>query len=149
MDEEEGGTSMPTARKVRDGLTLEEFLQMPEIDERPYLEYVDGRIEAKSSFGMWRATLMKEMALRLDRFARPQRLGRAFFSLRCTFAGWSTVPDLVFQLAEHIPCDEDGEIADEPDCMPDIQVEIVTSSQPVSRADRKLSHSTVNGCPLG
>src|SRR5262249_26978410 len=121
MEEEEGGTRMPTARKVRDGLMLEEFLQMPEIDERPYLEYVDGRIEAKSSFGMWRAAIMEHMTFTMDRFARPRKLGRAFFSLRCTFAGMSIVPDVVFQLAEHVPCDEDGEIADEPDCAPDIQ----------------------------
>jgi Uma2 family endonuclease len=149
MDEEEGGTRMPMARKVRDDLTLEEFLQMPEIDERPYLEYIDGRIEAKVSPQRKHCALATELLIVFNQFVRPRGLGRAFGELRCTFAGRSIVPDVVFQLAEHIPCDEYGEMADDPHCIPDIHIEIVSPRQGASRAHRKLSHSTANGCPLG
>ena len=30
-------------------LTLDEFLRLPGIDERPYKEYIDGRVETKMS----------------------------------------------------------------------------------------------------
>ena len=36
-------------RRPGQGMTLEEFLRWPRIDEKPYLEYVDGRIEVKVS----------------------------------------------------------------------------------------------------
>jgi Uma2 family endonuclease len=37
---------MSSAARVDKTITLDEFLRMPEIDEHPYLEYIDGRIEA-------------------------------------------------------------------------------------------------------
>ena len=38
---------MPRAFRVRQGMTLEEFLQLPE--EEPSLEFIDGRVEQKVS----------------------------------------------------------------------------------------------------
>jgi hypothetical protein len=35
--------------RVAKTMSLEEFLRLPQIDEHPYLEYIDGRIEAKVS----------------------------------------------------------------------------------------------------
>jgi Uma2 family endonuclease len=40
---------MASPARIRKAITLDEFLRLPEIDERPYLEYIDGRIEAKVS----------------------------------------------------------------------------------------------------
>jgi Uma2 family endonuclease len=40
---------MSSPARIRKAITLDEFLRLPEIDERPYLEYIDGRIEAKVS----------------------------------------------------------------------------------------------------
>ena len=40
---------MASPARVDKMITLEEFLRLPEIDEHPYLEYIDGRIEAKVS----------------------------------------------------------------------------------------------------
>ena len=40
---------MASPAGVSKTITLEEFLRMPEIDEYPYLEYIDGRIQAKVS----------------------------------------------------------------------------------------------------
>jgi len=38
---------MASPAGVSKTITLEEFLRMPEIDEHPHLEFIDGRIEAK------------------------------------------------------------------------------------------------------
>jgi Uma2 family endonuclease len=38
---------MASPARVDKMITLEAFLRLPEIDEHPYLEYIDGRIEAK------------------------------------------------------------------------------------------------------
>ena len=33
---------MATAPRIRRGMSLEEFLKLPAIDEHPYLEFIDG-----------------------------------------------------------------------------------------------------------
>jgi len=43
----ERGSRMASPAGVSKTITLEEFLRMPEIDEHPHLEFIDGRIEAK------------------------------------------------------------------------------------------------------
>ena len=42
-------STMASPARVDKMITLEEFLRMPEIDEHPYMEFIDGRIEAKLS----------------------------------------------------------------------------------------------------
>ena len=39
---------MSASPKAETAVSLEDFLRMPEIGEAPYLEYIDGRIEAGS-----------------------------------------------------------------------------------------------------
>jgi hypothetical protein len=59
---------------VRKSITLEEFLQMPEIDERPYLEYLDGKIEAKVSSHKKHAMFEKRLVNHNDAHAEPRGL---------------------------------------------------------------------------
>ncbi|HEX8199666.1 MAG TPA: Uma2 family endonuclease [Isosphaeraceae bacterium] len=137
--------------RVREGLTLEEFLRRPEIDEHPYLEYIDGRIEAKAKVSPQKkhSRLATRLITHLNQVAEPAGLGSAFVELRCTFAGRSIVPDVVFLLSEHILADKTGEIADETPLPPDIHIEIISPKQGVGTAAEKLLHATANGCPLG
>jgi Uma2 family endonuclease len=135
--------------RVREGMTLEEFLKRPDIDEQPYLEYIDGRIEARVPPQKKRSWLETCLSRHLDQFAEPAGLGSAFVALRCNFAGRSIVPDVVFLLAEHIDTDEKGEIADETPLPPDIHIEIIPPEEGMSKVDEKLLNSTANGCPLG
>jgi Uma2 family endonuclease len=135
--------------RVRGGITLEEFLRRPNIDEHPYLEYIDGRIEAKVSPQKKHSRITKYLTNRLDQFAQPAGLGESFPELRCTFAGRSIVPDVVFLLRDHIEVDEHGEVVNETFRPPDIHVEIVSPDQSVKKSRSKLEHSTGNGCPLG
>ena len=87
---------MASPLRAAKSLTLDEFLRMPEIDERPYLEYHPGRIEAKMSPQGQHSSIETKLAARLDAFGEERSIGSAFVELRCTFAGRSIVPDVVF-----------------------------------------------------
>jgi Uma2 family endonuclease len=130
-------------------ISLEEFLRLPEIDERPYLEYLDGRIEVKMSPQKKHGLLEKRLMNHVDAHAEPRLLGQTFPELRCTFAGRSIIPDVVFLLDEHIETDERGEVLDPTLRPPDIHVEIVSPDQSARKCREKLVFSTANGCPLG
>jgi Uma2 family endonuclease len=138
---------MSSRTRIREGMTLEEFLKLPE--EKPYLEYFDGRIEAKVSPQSKHSLLTLEVSVRLNGWAKPRRLGLAWPELRCTFAGRSIIPDVVFLLKEHIEIDDEGEPVDRIWCPPDIHVEIISPDQTVKKSREKLAHSTAHGCPLG
>jgi Uma2 family endonuclease len=140
---------MASAARVGETMTLEEFLRMPGIDERPYKEFIDGRVETKVSPQKKHSVITLELSNHLLRHARPRRLGLPFPELRCTFAGRSIIPDIAFLLNEHIEVDEDGEFLDSTPYPPDLHIEIVSPDQSVRKCREKLVFSTANGCPLG
>lgn len=140
---------MATSPRTRAASTLAEFLRTPGIDERPYLEFIDGRIEAKVSPQAKHSRLAKRFLFRLDSFAEPRGLGESFPELRCTFGGRSIIPDVVFLFLEHIPSDPDGRIVGDLLRPPDLQIEIVSPDQSLTKTRAKLRHSTAHGCPLG
>jgi Uma2 family endonuclease len=140
---------MACPAQVEKRVTLEEFLRMPEIDEHPYLEYIDGRIEAKVSPQKKHGVLTTYLINHLLGYAQPQRLGLPIPELRCTFAGRSIIPDIVFLLDEHIETDEDGVILNPTMRPPDLHIEIVSPDQSVRKCREKLSFSRANGCLLG
>jgi Uma2 family endonuclease len=51
-------------------MTLDEFLKLPEIDEKPYLELVDGVVEQKPPAEWVHAFLQPALAALIDRHAR-------------------------------------------------------------------------------
>jgi Uma2 family endonuclease len=142
-------STLASPARVQKTFTLEEFLRLPEIDEHPYLEYSDGRIEAKVSPQGKHSSIETKLSAHLDAYSERRGLGGAFVELRCTFAGRSMIPDIVFLREEHIETDETGEIKDENLRPPDIHVEIVSPDQSISKCREKLVFSTANGCPLG
>ncbi len=139
---------MASPARVDKMVTLEEFLRMPEIDEHPYLEYIDGRIEAKVSPQKKHGLLEKGLMTHLDAYSKPRGLGETFPELRCTFAGRSMIPDVVFLLLEHIDTDEDDVVLDPTLRPPDIHIEIVSPDQSVQKCREKLVFSRAHGCPL-
>jgi Uma2 family endonuclease len=138
---------MSSPARVRPGMTLAEFLKLPE--DKPYLEYIDGRIEAKVSPQLRHSMIAVRMMQHLNQSAEPARLGTAFPELRCVFAGRAIIPDITFLLEPHIPTDEQGLIIDETLIPPDIHIEIVSPEQSPRRSREKLAHSTAHGCALG
>lgn len=138
---------MASVPRVREGLTLDEFLRMPDIDARPYLEYIDGTVVPRMSPQYKHGRLTKGFLYALD--AAADERGEAIPKLRCNFAGRSIVPDVAFMLSDHVPLDDQGEPADWIARPPDIHIEIVSPKQGMAEADEKLRHSTSHGCPLG
>jgi Uma2 family endonuclease len=143
------GSAMASPARIDKMVTLEEFLRMPEIDEHPYLEYIDGRIEAKVSPQLQHGVLTTFLLNHLLEYARPQRRGLPVPELRCTFAGRSIIPDVVFLLDAHIETDKNGKLINPIFRPPDIHVEIVSPDQSARKCREKLAFSRANGCPLG
>ena len=140
---------MASPARVGKTMTLEEFLRMPGIDERPYREFIDGRVETKMSPQKKHGRIGKRLMNHVDAYSEPREFGESFPELRCTFAGRSIIPDVVFLLDEHIETDDDGEILDPTHRPPDLHVEIVSPDQSVQKCREKLVFSTADGCPLG
>jgi Uma2 family endonuclease len=140
---------MAGAARVGTTMTLEEFLRMPGIDERPYKEFIDGRVETKMSPQKKHGRLEKRLMNHMDAFSEPRDLGETFPELRCTFAGRSIVPDVVFLLDEHIETDEDDVVLNPTPWPPDIHVEVVSPDQSARKCREKIVFSVANGCRLG
>ena len=69
---------MASPSQLHAALTLDEFLRLPEIDEHPYLEFIDGRIEAKVSPQKKHSVIQKRLMMNLDAFSQPRGLGETF-----------------------------------------------------------------------
>jgi len=117
------------------GLTLEEFLKLPE--EEPALEFEDGVVTQKVSPKPPHGRLQYKFAEHLDRFGEPARLGIVFTETRVTFGGRSRVPDLCFYTWARIPRSPSGEVANDFFDPPDITVEIVSPGQSVTALFRR------------
>ena len=91
---------------TRQGLTLDEFLALPE--EKPALEYVAGVVRQKVSPEILHSLLQLLFCEWVNRFARPQKLAIALPELRTTFGGASHVPDVAVCRWQRIPRDASG-----------------------------------------
>jgi Uma2 family endonuclease len=140
---------MASGARIRSGMSLAEFLEWDRIDEKPYLEYLEGRIEVKVSPRALHSVLEDEITNGLNQVALAGRLGRAFPELRCTYAVRSIVADVAFLLDDHIQVDQRGRFVDEIFVPPDIHVEIRSPRKSHKASRDKLAHSTAHGCPLG
>lgn len=140
---------MATSPTTRPALSLEEFLRLPDIDEAPYVEYIDGRAEAKAMPTPKHTLIELGFTRRLGGYADPEGLGLALPEVRHTFAGRSILPDVSFLLAENVVLDPDGTPADKVLIAPDIHIEVISPDQAVSKIHAKLLHSTSHGGTIG
>jgi Uma2 family endonuclease len=121
---------------TRQGLTLEQFLALPE--EKPALEYDDGMVTQKVPPAIRHSALQFQLATLFNRFMLPRKLARAFPELRTTFAGRSRVPDVAVVGWERIARLPDGKLVDGPlREAPLIAVEI---RSPEQRRNALLTH---------
>ena len=106
---------------VQQGLTLDEFLKLPE--EEPA--------------GGHHSALQGAVCELISPFARPMKLAYAFLELRTTYGGHSYVPDAAVYRWERIPRTAAGEVADDFFKPPDIAVEVVSPEQSVNALVRR------------
>lgn len=128
-------------------ITLQEFLQMPETE--PSSEYIDGRIIQKPMPKGKHSVLQTQLATVINAALQPHQIAWAFSELRCTFGGRSTVPHVCVFTWSRIPCDENGEIADNINTYPDWTIEILSPEQSQTRVTKNILHCLQHGSQLG
>jgi Uma2 family endonuclease len=122
---------------------LEEFLKLPE--EKPALEYIDGKVSQKLSPKARHSAIQVEIVERINSYARPRRLARAFSELRFTFAGSSTVPDVGVMRLDRVPYGVDGVLVDDVLQAPEVAIEIISPEQSANALFRKCLWYVENG----
>lgn len=138
---------LPMAQAVTRKLTLEEFLQLPET--KPASEYIDGQIVQKPMPQGKHSSIQGELLPAINAIVKPQRIGRAFPELRCTFGGRSIVPDIAVFVAERIPRDPDGTVANVFAIAPDWTIEILSPDQNQTKVTKNILHCLDYGTRMG
>ena len=129
---------------VHTGLTLEEFLKLP--DEKPALEYLDGVVTQKMAAKGPHGTLQFVLAKWLDQAGGE---GETAWVMTETHANWpdraSLVPDISVYRIEHLPLTADGEVAEDLWVPPDIAVEIASPGQSANQLTTRAQTLTSLG----
>ena len=131
---------------TQQGLTLEEFLRLPE--EEPALEYFDGEVTQKVSPNLEHSALQSEFVLYLDRLLRPSKLARVFPELRTSYAGASPVPDISVYRWERVPRTVAGRLARDARTSPDLAIEIRSPGQTVRELAKRCEWYVAHGVPV-
>lgn len=128
-------------------LTLERFLQIPNLEESPAWEYINGEAIQKPTGGGKHSRLRKRIIGAIDQSSQQYE---AFPELRCTFGGRSVVPDIVVIADEQIPLDATGEISSSGiDFAPPWMIEILSPHQSQTKVTGNILHYIRQGSQLG
>lgn len=127
-------------------LTLEEFLKLPELEESPAWEYVDGVAIQKPMPKTRHSILQKRLLTEVDSHSDDYT---ALPELRCTFGGRSVVPDIAVIAWNRIQINEAGEPEDNFTQAPDWTIEILSPDQKATRVIENILHCLRHGCKLG
>ncbi len=111
-------------------LSLEEFLELPE--EKPALEYIDGRIVQKVSPQWQHAMLQFGLAELINRFGRWRKVAMAFPELRARIGRQALVPDISVHRWDRLPFNAAGRLENGPEEPPAIAIEIASPGQSIS-----------------
>ncbi|MGB0563100.1 MAG: Uma2 family endonuclease [Spirulinaceae cyanobacterium] len=128
-------------------LTLAEFLRLPETE--PASEYVNGKISQKPMPKGKHSILQTKLSAVLNAALQPDQIAWAFSELRCTFGERSTVPDVCIFTGSRIPCDANGEIANNIETHPDWSIEILSPEQSQTRVTKNILHCLHHGAQMG
>lgn len=131
----------------RKTLSIEQFLQLPNIEESPAWEFVNGEAQQKPMPGIKHSRLQFRLCEAINRVGETYE---ALPELRCTFGGRSLIPDISIITQQSIRVDEDGEIvATGIEFAPNWAIEILSPNQAETRVTRNLLHVLRNGGQLG
>jgi Uma2 family endonuclease len=132
---------------TRQGLTLEDFLRLPE--QKPALEYeADGTVTQKVAPQGYHSRIQTKLSAWLNDHAEPDELAMAFSELRTTYAGASYVPDVAVYRWERIPWDANGKIPKVFLLPPDAAIEIRSPEQSRSSQVRRCEWYVAHGVEI-
>lgn len=128
-------------------LTLEQFLQLPYIEDSPAWEFIQGEAIQKPMPGGKHSRLQSRLGAAINAIDSPYE---ALPELRCTVGGRSIVPDLVILAKNQIPVDMNGEIISTGiNVAPDWIIEILSPEQSQMKVTRNILHSLRHGGKMG
>jgi Uma2 family endonuclease len=128
-------------------ITLEEFLQLQET--KPATEYIDNQKIQKPMPQGKHSRIQGKLTNIINEIGEKSKVALAFPELRCTFEGKSIVPDIVVLTYDHIPREENGDIANIVSIPPDWIIEILSPEQNQSKIIKKILRCLEFGCQLG
>jgi Uma2 family endonuclease len=127
-------------------LSLEDFLELPYLEDSPAWEYVDGVAIQKPMPKTRHSILQKHLLAEVDSKTADDT---ALPELRCTFGGRSIVPDVAVIAWNRINLNEVGEPEDDFTEAPDWTIEILSPDQKVNRVIDNILHCLKHGSKLG
>jgi len=127
-------------------LTLEQFLEHPNLEGSPAWEYIDGGAIQKPIPKLRHSLLQKRLLAAIDG-ATDKYL--TLPELRCTFGGRSIVPDVVVLAWHKVALNAEREPEDNVMQAPDWSIEILSPDQSSNRAIDNLLHCLQHGSQLG
>jgi Uma2 family endonuclease len=128
------------------GITLEDFLKLPYLEDSPAWEYLDGVAIQKPMPKTRHSILQKRLLAEVDSHTADYT---ALPELRCTFGGRSIVPDVAVIAWNRINLNQAGEPEDDFTEAPDWTIEILSPDQKVNRVIDNILHCLKHGSKLG
>ena len=128
-------------------ITLETFLALPETE--PASDFINGQIIQKPMPQGKHSTLQLEFSNVINAVVKPKKVARAFPELRCICGTNTVVPDIAVFTWEHLPIDDDGEIANIFSTAPDWMIEILSPGQRYPKVIKKIQCCLQHGTNMG
>ena len=122
-------------------VTLEEFAQLPNIEESPAWELINGQVLQKPMPTFHHSLLQKRLVREID---SANSVYEAFPELRCILSKKSVVPDITIIHQSRIPTDNEP-IKGAPDWL----IEILSPDQSTTRLIAKIQSCIAEGTKLG
>lgn len=121
--------------------TLQDFLKLPNIEESPAWEFVDGQVTQKPMPTTHHSILQKRLTAAID---QADSTYEAFPELRCVLSNNSVVPDITVIRRERIPS-RNIPVEGAPDWM----IEILSPDQSTTKLIAKIQNCLQEGTQLG
>ncbi len=121
--------------------TLQDFLKLPNIEESPAWEFVDGQANQKPMPTAHHSILQKRLTAAID---QADSTYEAFPELRCILSSNSVVPDITVIRRERIPS-RNIPVEGAPDWM----IEILSPDQSTTKLIAKIQNCLQEGTQLG
>ena len=128
-------------------LTLEQFLQLPEI--KPAQEFSNGQISQKPIPQVKHSRLQYKICALINQITEDSKIAFAFPELRSTFGGRSLVLDIAVFLWQNIPLLANGEVPNRFELTPDWVIEICSPDQSSNKVLGKILYCLNHGTKLG
>lgn len=122
-------------------LTLEAFLRLPNIEESPAWEFIDGEMLQKPMPTTDHSILQKRLVATID---QAESQYEAFPELRCVLSQQSVVPDVAVILNQRLPS-ENSLVQGAPDWI----IEILSPEQSTTKLIAKIQTCLTEGAQLG